>query len=271
MDNGQWIMDNCPGIYIPENDINFFAWTMVTFACCKKFDIPELNEVLNKHFIKRSDGGDFVSSACIERENFISQENDFNRLLGQSSLITTSDKLSAYLWKCNTIFDDRIFDGMNSLHIEFVYTYDFIKNQLKNNKENAVKFERLFNSRFLQVINPTTSTSSDEDNNQDLKIAVNLIVSTLTMDEIMDLLPDMPEEFIALNDELSNELYETCKSQYPEHIQSLCSDFYRKSISSSEMLICIIEHLLEKGILKPLSEIQRKTVNMIMFSDVLPQ
>ena len=243
-------------IYVPYNDLNFLMWNLVMLTCCKKLDIPEINNALLKHYIKRSDGGDFISTARVERNDILFQEKEQNRLIGQSVLSTSQIDFPCYLWICNTFFDDRLFTGINTLHLDFYYTYDYIKNNLKNNSDNTDIFERLYNSGFLR------KTDSD-------KIDVNLIVTTFSKNELLNILPDMPNDFIEINKKMSEELYNTCKNQYPEHIQELCHDFYLKSITNPDFIKHIFLCLLDNNYLKPLLDYQMKTVNMIMYSDIL--
>ena len=92
-----------------------------------------------------------------------------------------------------------------------------------------------------------------------------MIVSKISIEELHDLHPPLPDELFELNKKLSEKIYDITKNYYPAHIKKIAKFATQYSISSNEMKIEVLNHLLEVGVLKPLTDVQKKTVNMILF------
>lgn len=70
----------------------------------------------------------------------------------------------------------------------------------------------------------------------------------------------MSEEIIEFSKKLSEEAFEIVKNDYPEHIRPVVKGTTCTGIiSQGGVLPRCIERLLEKGLLKPLTDMQRKT------------
>ena len=93
----------------------------------------------------------------------------------------------------------------------------------------------------------------------------NMVVTSMSANELLNILPAISDEIHTLNKELGEQLFEISKSEYPKHMLPLCKLFYQNAISNSEITTRIIEQAMKKGVLKKLNETQKKTVNMILF------
>jgi len=159
------------------------------------------------------------------------------------------------LWRFNSSIDTRKKDWGQTLVHAFLYLHEYLRDKIKNDLVNAGKFEVLINEGVIVL---------PED--QVIPV-INMLVSTVFMDDLLNLFPNIPNEFKELNARLSSEIYNICESQYPKHKQELYYDFCKNSISNGALIMQILEILLTNGILKPLTESQKKTVNMIFFCD----
>lgn len=75
----------------------------------------------------------------------------------------------------------------------------------------------------------------------------------------------MTEEFRDFAKSLDDKLFELQKDAYPEHMRRAAKAMYcTNQISSSQLVPRCVEKLLEKGELKPLTDIQRKSVFSIL-------
>ena len=81
------------------------------------------------------------------------------------------------------------------------------------------------------------------------------------------LIPAYPDSMIRYIKEKLHLMYETEKMYYPKHMHKLAE--YYSSMNFNR--ITVLDELVKRGVLKPLTEQQRKGVMTIVFSDVLPK
>ena len=55
-------------------------------------------------------------------------------------------------------------------------------------------------------------------------------------------------------------VYDLDKGMYPDHIKPICKLYCEGCLSSGEFVPYLIEEMLERGMLKPLSDLQKKSV-----------
>ena len=240
-------------IYVPENDFNFFIWSIISLFFSMN-DLKKRNSLLSKHYIKSSDGSEYMFIATIDKSFELSYDK-YKYTYFKPTIANLQNSLYPLsAWQCNTCYDDRKDDESVFIPINFMALYDFI---LGRTGVQEKLFDDLHEIGFLV---PTTGGNS----------YANMVISTYTRDELLNLLPPIPDELIDLFDELMKELFELKKSQYPPHKQQLFIDLYRHFYPIAEIATRVLEILLDSGVLKPLSENQKKTVNMIMFCPELP-
>ena len=97
-----------------------------------------------------------------------------------------------------------------------------------------------------------------------------MVVSAMSINELADYLPSLPEEIIVQKNELDEKIFELVKPYCPERLQESCKLLYQNSLSHKAIKVRVLEKLLSKGILQPIKDNQKHTVNMILFSEKLP-
>ena len=253
---------NIENIYIPANDLNFFMWTIITLACSEKLNVPKYNENVKKQFIKRNDGSEYFVVATLEKNQ--NDDDIINKHYNTTGdiwmLHYPTDDFRLISWHYNTNFDNRDIDLIYISQYLFEDLYIYIKGNI-DDPDFMNKYDGLLETNFIVSKNKVeTFENYLPDINE-----VNMIVSKISPDELLKSLPNIPDEFYDLNNELYNEIYNLCQSCYPEHLDGLVSAFYQKSLSSCEIVKRVLGYLLQHNTLKPLTDIQKKTVNMIMF------
>ena len=239
-------------IYFPNNDYNFLNYSLITLSCLKFDALNFYNAVnFNKYTIRRTDGSAYFSVANVESDSHI-KDNTF-RILGQHSTKITSFDTTRSLWRYNTKFDDRFFDGICTIAKDFKETYDYI-----DKKDMKIELiDRLINNKFL---------AKDKYDN----IFTNVIFSKLLFDEINTIVPSTDDDFKYYATKLADDIFNACKMSYPEHMRELAKYYFRKAFTLNEMITAVINHFIDIGFLKNIDFMQRKTVNMIIFGDKLP-
>ena len=100
---------------------------------------------------------------------------------------------------------------------------------------------------------------------------INMIITTLSKEDFQNLFPPFPDDLKLIEKTLENKLYHIMKNHFPPQMQKLTKLMCHSSFFAINSRLFILEHLLSTGILKPLKKHQKKTVNMILFADVLPK
>ena len=264
-----------PNSQLPTNS------TLLTLALTHKFIIPAA-ENLKKHYVKKLDGSEYTMSIDISKDLNISTKmikyisNGFN-----FSFNNTQQEHHFSTWIYNTIFDDRT-DSWSRLYIDCLsHLHNFIINNahssdfMKQLSDNT--FYSDYSKNFHDILYKNHLLLPTEKENQPIvgdsihasrlhnENIVNMIVSTLKKDELVDLLPPMPEDFVDLSHNLSVELFDLVKAYYPSRMLTLLYDTCQNAISSSDMITHILQQALHDNFLQPLTDSQKMTVNMIMF------
>jgi len=252
-------------IYAPEDDFNFLMLSVVTFACGHKLDTYYETVDTSKYYVKRKDGGEYIATAGIYSDKW--EEVSYNTELHNSSgdmfrgcsgisVGTTWDLYQVSAWQFDTYYDDRT--GLeNNLTTDYQYLYEFMTGKINKVPEHADKFKRLFDRGYI------VSKSDSE--------YVNMIVTSFSSEEFLNLLPAISEELKVIRKEIGDEIFKIDKPHYPAHMQDLVRTASTNSLASPASRTRVLEQLVTGGTLKPLTENQKHSVNTIMFCDVLPK
>ena len=135
--------------------------------------------------------------------------------------------------------------------------YEFLTGKITKDPVYADKYKRLFDKGYIAAKGEL--------------IYVNMIVTALSQNDFCNMLPAMPETLKSAGKELDAEIYKINKKLYPSHMQDLCRAQSQNCLSNNSVRTRVLEQLTSTGMLKPLTEHQKHSVNTIMFCDVLPK
>jgi len=252
-------------IYTPENDINFLNWAIASFACSVKLKFDEKGIDLSKYYVKRIGGGENIAYAFAVDGFYEENTSDIDKSTEMRHQIGSKDSddenaLNTMIidaWQFNTCHDNRDFDVADDLYTDYMYLYDFISSTTDkdfiNNVEQITDWhskERMFRKGYL------VNSEKDE--------IVNIVIISMQREEFINLLPEVPENIKSKCHELTAQINKIYEKHYPEHIQEVASGLHFL-LQSRTVVLRILEHLLANGILKPLGESQKNSVNTIMF------
>ena len=242
-------------IYIPQNDYNFFMWSLVSYACGKVFEITDRNTELAKFAIKRNDGGKNIAIAMIN-DSLKSLESYNNTFFEMVSDFVTANNNRVKIWQFYSPYDNRDHKYTDWTNLIFEYFYTYLGNKLPKIPENIDVYKKLFDKGYL------VSKGNSE--------YVNMVVSNLSEAAFFKMIPAVPDEFKSISAQLDEDFFNIKKSSFPPHLQNLCKAMNKNIMASGLVRMKILDYLLKRGILKPLKKHQKKTVNMIMFNDIIP-
>ena len=247
-------------LYIPNDDWNFFLWSMIPMMIFQvgygKVDWDRMRK--KNYLVKRKDGGDYVALASVYREENYDEVTKHELFCGPM-FVSNKDTHSGS-WSLSTEYDDREFGWIDNKDTDYAYLYRFMRGELPKTEGTLDRYVRLYDRGLLVNI--------------DGKDEVNVIVQKVTMDIENQLLKIINEKCLSPSDNFRKKLQTLIqkriaieKSYFPPHMHEML-EIYRTVGSINK--IKVIDELLERGVLKPLSERQRKGVMVILYADCLP-
>jgi len=248
------------GLYVPEGDMNYLLWSLVPLAVSQAAR-EHTDQALLEHthyMAKRKDGGQYIALALILREDAGEEDNHY-AVCGDMF----RDKGNAASWSIGTDFDTRESGWEDNQAGDCGLLHLYMEGKLPKIEALADKYVRLYRRGLL-----AQEEGRDE---------VNVIVARQTpqeggginpMDtELMREIPDFPEELCTFIRGKCEEKVRLAKQYYPAHMYKLLE--YRHQFEVDR--IRVLDELLESGVLRPLSERQKKGVMTVVYSDILPE
>jgi len=244
---------NVKNVYTPKNDLNFLSWAVVTYACLNKFGFAKSPHD-TKYFVRRKDGGAYIAGAVLSSESECKLNFDLAVYTANNNMIRGWDN-SVHSWQIKTYYDTRDNNYEDNLCEDYQWLYDFLTGQMPKTEAHADKFKRLYDKGYLA-----------EDGNY-----VNMVVVKCKAWEFRESLPTPPKELKQVNAELSEKMFELDKNHYPSHMHELLQLWCGNALADQQLAAYILAQLVEDGVLKPLTDVQKAAVNTIMFCDQLPK
>jgi len=240
-------------IYTPQDDFNFLIWSAIAYSCRYNLYYSKEDMDTSKYYVKRKDGSNYIALGYVENTFKVSYDKEKYNV--PNNMTRSSEHTSS--WQLNSYYDTRGNDPNDNRTEDYEYLYEFITGKLTKDAGNAQKFKHLFDIGYLVA----------KDNSE----YVNIVVTTNSENDVKSLLPAMPDELKTSSEEFDREVYNLQKSQYPAHMQDLYKAWCTGCMSNQDLVAYVVELLLDDGTLKPLTDVQKHSVNTILFCDVLPK
>lgn len=245
-------------VYVPGNDKNFWYWTKIARRICDT-GLSGFNlEILKKYnyYIKRKDGGEYVAFASVDREDIRSQITEKEQICGP--MWTIPDNKGVGSWALSTGFDSRIFGWQDNPSSDTEMFGLYLKGQLPKTEALLDKYMRLYDRGYII--------------NKDGRDVINVIVEKRavfdeTFIEQVYKAVELPKSIREKTEQLLQKKILLEKPYYPGHMHEMLRIWnYMKAINP----VMVLEELLNRDVLKPLTEEQKKGVMVIVYSDTLP-
>ncbi len=244
--------------------MGYLLWSLVPMALgCQLWDRAFIDSQLleGTHYqVKRKDGGDFIALASVADNEKESNKNPHYITCGD--MTRGSKQYPVVSWQLSTNFDLREFGWRDNLKSDFESLYLFMTGKMDKNEATLDKYRRLYDRG--PIVN---NNGKDETNVVVVKVSKvgdNLVNGS--SNELISLLPVYPDSMISSVKEKFKLIYDIEKKYYPKHMHKLVEYYANFSINK----IMVLDELLERGVLKELTEVQKKGVMTVVFSDALP-
>ena len=243
------------GFFCDRNDKNFMKYTLVML--CTDFAYSDTYsensdywDRYDKLAVKRPDGGKFIAHAVVANE-YNEEKNDspywccgYMKKFLYGNTPTPIGKISI---DCR--FSDRSrLRWRDDLTSDWESLYTFIKGGCKPDSLSPENYKRLCDKGYIF-----------EDRVQVMCLNSN----DTSMNTFRDLIRrhvKVSDEILEYSKEFDKRGCESEKEYYPEHIHPIVQLYNTNSLSGGIMIPYIIEEMLERGMLQPLTELQKKSV-----------
>jgi len=242
-------------VYIPGGNSELLEAAAIMYALRHKCTLKLGHSYdYNQYFIKTTDGGCYtvwvdLERECVDPEYKLRNQGDFCVC---GSMWRESSKYPVRAWSIDSRLDSRTGNWQNNQNRDYEYLYELITGRLTDGPENIDKINRLKERGFI------------DDNGRPM-IMIIKGKDTDFIDQIPELDKKSNEDFSKIALEFAMQRIKNV----PPHMHDLVMADYEGFISE-EVPMMVMDKLYANGTLKPLTESEQITVNLIMFCDVLP-
>ncbi len=246
-------------VYIPSGNPELFEATAIFYAIANKFDLPIVKNV-SPYLIKTLDGGEYYVTVNLKSEII---DPDFKPILEEStrdysacgSMMRNSWKYpTVKAWSYDSRFSTRKGRWQNNLNTDYDAIYEVICGDIEDNKANEEKFKRLRERGFI----------TDDGR-------LNVLVVKKSMEEFDALIPSPDKDQLDEFAKIAIEQAVMLAKNYPPQMQDFIVFEFVKWYVDNTVAMLVLDKLYDSGEYKPLTQSEKATANLIVFSDRLPQ
>ena len=244
-------------VYIPGGNREVFEAAAIFYGIADKCGLS-IHKDLSKYFIQTTAGGSFIADIDIPRTQSDPEYTpvfDLSSYWACGSMTRRSQKYPVvYSWSIDSRYCSRTGLWENNFVSDYEYVYEFITDNLPENATNAEKYKRLRERGFLS------------DDNQ-----VNIMIVKDNFNTFFDKIPALDEKFKKKFANYALESAMMYARNYPAQMQDLVLWQNVCRFIGPMVAIMVMDILYSNGTFQPLTEREKITSDLIMFSDVLPK
>ncbi|MCH5184260.1 MAG: sigma-70 family RNA polymerase sigma factor [Oscillospiraceae bacterium] len=242
-------------VYLPDGNRELLEATAIFYCvaekCCIRSNIDQ-----SKYQIHPLVGGEYVAMVWPEST---CEDPDYVPTLklptywACGSMYRTSCKYPVSSFSMDTRYDNREGTWKNNCLSDYEWLYEQITGQLSDNAANAEKYARLRERKFLT---------------EDGRVNIPIVKGTMT--EFFEKLPSLHEEMERKFARTALDFATQTAKRYPPQMQDLVISRNIQNFIGSAVALMVLDILYGNGTFRPLTENERVSANLLMFSDVLP-
>ena len=244
-------------VYIPSSNRELLYAAALFYAVSNKCRI-EVKKDLSPYYIRTTDGGNYIAFVNIET---VQSDKDYIPQLHLppmqccGSMTRNSCKYPVECWSVDSRYSSREGGWQNNIGTDYEYLYEFITGNLADNSANEDKFKRLRERKFLS------------DDNK-----VNIMIVQGKAEDFFSKIPELDDKFKKKFADYAFEYAQVKAMDYPPQMRDLIISLTAGGfVGDNETALMLMDILYGNGTFKPLTEQEKITSNLIMFSDVLPE
>lgn len=243
-------------VYIPGGNRELLEAAAIFYGVTNHCEIP-LEKDLSRYYIKTTAGGDYIAMVDLKAE---CSDPDYVPQLQNSSYWTCGNMWrdsvkypNVRSWSIDSRLCSRQGAWQNNLYTDYEYLYEYLNGMISDNAANADKFSRLRERKFLT-----------EDSR------VNIMIVKGKHDDFFGKIPSLSE---TIRDRFAKSALEYAMLEakdYPPQMQDLVLSWGVSGFIGTIVAVMVMDILYADGTFRPLTENEKVTSNLIMFSDILP-
>jgi len=260
-------------VYVPENDLNYFLWSLIPMAVTQysmgEFDWAALRK--NNYMVRRKDGGDYAATATLYQES-VEEILEKENLSGP--MYVGESEVPVFSWGLSTAFQDREFDWEDNALDDYVVFNMYLKDKLPKTEAVLDKYIRLYERGLLRQEDDKVNVvvvKEEAENGLFAQMEKYMLSDISAIDfagHLRKYIPEMPSEVWKKIDAICDERIRLEKDFFPKHMHKALEIFRR---AREINVIMVMDELLKRGTLKPLTDAQKKGVMIVVYSDKLPE
>ncbi len=248
-------ISDCRDVYIPSNNREVLEAAAIFYGVANKCRFG-ITKNLSKYIIKTTAGGKFIADIETER---VPTDPEYVPTLhlppmwSCGNMHRESEKYPLFSWSIDSRYSSRTGTWKNNLTSDYEYLYEFMTGAITDNPANAEKFKRLRERQFLS-----------EDNH------VNIMVMKEKADDFFEKIPEVDETITKQFADAAFEYAQIVSQDYPPQMRDLIICWKVGEFGGNTTALMVMDILYGNGTFRPLTEQERITSNLILFTDVLP-
>ena len=244
-------------VYLPTGNRELLEASAIFYGIANQVDL-HMKKDLSKYMIKTMAGGTFIATLDIP---YTITDPDYQPSFVHStywscgSMTRGSLKYpSVHSWSVDSRLCSRQGNWKNNHTCDYEYLYEFITGNLPNIPANAEKYNRLKEREFI---------SADQQ--------VNLVILKGNHNDFYRSIPSLPSSITKRFADMALEIATMNAKYYPSQMQDLVVTRNFNNFIGNEVAIMVLDILYEEGLFKKLTDREKITSQLLMFSDTLPQ
>ena len=244
-------------VYIPSSNRELLYAAAVFYAVSNKCGI-EVKKDLSPYYIRTTDGGNYIAFVDIETvqsdKEYVPQLH-LPSMWSCGSMTRNSCKYPVECWSVDSRYSSREGGWQNNIGTDYEYLYEFITGSLADNSANEDKFKRLRERKFLS------------DDNK-----VNIMIVQGKAEDFFSKIPELDDKFKKKFADYAFEYAQVKAKDYPPQMRDMIISLTAGGfVGDNETALMLMDILYGNGTFGQLTEQEKITSNLIMFSDVLPE
>lgn len=242
-------------VFIPSGNRELLEAAAIFYGVANKCHL-ETKKDLSPYYIKTTAGGDFIAFVEIPSAQ---SDPGYTPLLNLPSMracgnmIRWSDKYPVYSWSIDTRYCSREGGWQNNLTSDYESLYEFITGAIADDRASADKFQRLRQRKFLS------------DDNK-----INIMVVKGSAEEFFARIPELDNAVKKTFADYALEYAQALARDYPPQMRDLIISWTAGGFVGNTVALMVMDILYANGTFQALTDREKITSNLILFTDVLP-
>lgn len=242
-------------VYIPGGNRELLDAAAIVYGIANK-SRPVVDTDLSKYRIRTSTGGDYIAIVHLQASR---SDPDYEPTIDSSywccgDMNRYSEKYPAIqAWAMDNKYCSRQGKWQNNLSSDYEYLYEFLLGALADIPANEEKYRRLRSRHYLT-----------EDNQ------VNIMLVKGNPCKFFQKIPSLPEHLMEKYARYALEAAMEDAKAYPPQMQDLVVSWSANGLIGTTVAVMVMDILYGNGTFKPLTDSEKVTSQLIMFSDILP-